>query len=321
MGEEPTTAEKMRRLPWSLAGNSANAVFSQLTFFGSVFVLFLSQLGLSTSTIGFLLSLIPFFGLVALFVAPTVARVGYKRVYITGFTLRKIVTLGLLLAPWVLAQYGPRVLLWSIIAILSLFSLLRAIAITASHPWEQEYIPDSVRGKYAAANQIVTGITGFLAVTAAGAFLGPDPALRDFGVLFVVGTAAGLVSMWAYVQVPGGAPQPASQADSASHRGLFQAARDPNLSYFLAGIGLVTLASTGLGSFVPLFMRDTVGLTAGQVVGLQSATMVGGLLTSFAWGWAADRYGSRPVTLLGLYLKAVLPIFWFVMPGSAPWRA
>ena len=47
MPTTPTDAEKRRRLPWSLAHGAANSVFSQLTFFGPIFVLFLDELGLS----------------------------------------------------------------------------------------------------------------------------------------------------------------------------------------------------------------------------------------------------------------------------------
>lgn len=316
---EPLTAEKVRRLPWSLAGNAANAVYSQFTFFGAVFVLFLSQLGLTKSTIGTLLALIPFFGLIALFITPTVARLGYKRVYITCFTIRKLITLALLLSPWILQQFGPRALLWTVVIIISVFSLFRAIAITGSHPWEQEYIPDSVRGKYAAVNQILTGLTGFAAINAAATLLGTSPALQDFGLLFAIGTAVGLASMLAFTQVPGGAPEPASRAESASPRGMLSALRDPNLSNFLIGMGLVTLAATGLGSFVTLFMREEVGLDAGQVIRLQGAGLAGGLVTSYLWGWAADRYGSRPVAMLGVSAKVLLPVFWFVLPRGSPW--
>ena len=68
MTHEPTTVEKLHKLPWAIASNAALAIFVQLTFFGSVFVLFLNELGLSTSQIGFVLSLLPFAGLLALVV-------------------------------------------------------------------------------------------------------------------------------------------------------------------------------------------------------------------------------------------------------------
>jgi hypothetical protein len=44
-----TTVEKLRGLPWSISANVANTIFVQFTFFGSVFPLFLSELGLSKS--------------------------------------------------------------------------------------------------------------------------------------------------------------------------------------------------------------------------------------------------------------------------------
>lgn len=319
MPPEPAAAAKMRRLPWSLAANTANAAYSQLTFFGSVFVLFLSELGLSKTTIGTLLSLIPFFGMVALFLTPAVARTGFKRVYIACFTARKFVTLALLALPWLQAQYGPRVLFWASVAIIGAFALLRAVAIIGSHPWEQEYIPDSVRGRYAALNQVLTALAGFLAIGAASAYLGTAPALSRYQALFGVGTGIGLLSMLAWLFVPGGAPETPDAAHTASPRGMLDALRDSNLAYFLAGLALVTLASTGMGSFVTLFMREEVGLTTDQVVRLQLAGLVGALVTSFAWGSVADRYGSRPVLLLGVLLKAIVPAFWFALPRSTPW--
>ena len=94
-----TTTQKIRALPWSLAAGALNSVFVQFTFFGSAFILFLNELQISTSQIGFLLAMFPFLGLVALFIAPRVARFGYKRTYITFFGIRKFVTIFLLTYP------------------------------------------------------------------------------------------------------------------------------------------------------------------------------------------------------------------------------
>ena len=64
-------------------------------------------------------------------------------------------------------------------------------------------------------------------------------------------------------------------------------------------------------------MREQVGLDDGGIVLLQTGTLVGALLSSYLWGWAADRYGSVPVTLSGLSLRAALPIFWMLMPRNS----
>ena len=57
---------KRRALPWALASGAFNAVFALWVFSGSVFVLFMRELGLPASEIGGLLSLFPFCGLLAL---------------------------------------------------------------------------------------------------------------------------------------------------------------------------------------------------------------------------------------------------------------
>ncbi len=318
MNQEPTTVEKMRGVPWALAGNAANWVFIELTFFGPVFVLFLSELGLSKTQLGSLLSLIPFFGMMALFVAPAAERWGYKRTYLIFHGARKVITAGLLLTPWVLAKWGSEAVLLFVIGIVAAFAASRAISLTARFPWSQEFVPNAIRGKFTASSQILSGIAGFLAVTGAGYFLGASPDLDRFVLLFAVGTMAGLVSVWANTRIPGGAPGPKVRTGLSSRQNMLEAIRDKNLTSYLVGAGLVTLASTGLASLVPLFMREQVGLASGNVVLLQSGTLVGGLLTSYLWGWASDRYGSKPIMLSGVFLKALLPVFWFMMPRQDP---
>src|SRR4051794_36707121 len=86
MQSEPTTVEKLRGLPWAVTTNAFNSIFSQLTFFGSVFVLYLDSLGLSKTEIGLILALIPFSCILSPLEAPFTARHGYKRIFLI-FTL------------------------------------------------------------------------------------------------------------------------------------------------------------------------------------------------------------------------------------------
>src|SRR5687768_16920406 len=108
MQSEPTTVEKLRGLPWSVATNAVNAILSQVTFFGSVFVLFLNSLGLTKTEIGLILSLIPFSAILAPLVAPFTARHGYKRIFVIFYAARKTLTTLLLLTPWVFGLTGAK---------------------------------------------------------------------------------------------------------------------------------------------------------------------------------------------------------------------
>lgn len=317
-GAELTTAEKFNKLPWSIGTNALINVFMQLTFLGSVFVLFLDALDLSKTQIGFLLSLLPYTGLLALVVAPLIARFGYKRSFITFALIRVIVTGFLLLLPWVVIQFGARLALLYLTVIVVLFSVARSMVITAYYPWAQEYIPRSIQGKYSATNNLFTTLTGFLSVTVAGFTLDLFSGLTGFLILITAGLIFGAVSVWTAGFIPGGAPVKTERTIASAFLDTIAALRDRGLVLFLAGVGLITLATVPFASFVPLFMQEQVGLSSGNVVLVQTGMMLGGLTSTYLWGWTADRYGSRPIMLSGICLYALLPIFWMLLPRHSP---
>jgi HEAT repeat protein/MFS family permease len=318
MTSEPTTAEKISKLSWSIAGNATNTVFLQLTFFGSIFVLFLNALNLDKTQIGFLLSLLPFSGLIALFVAPTVARVGYKRIYLIFFGFRNFFTALLLLTPLVVAYFGTEATLTYVAGVVAVFAVCRAVGVTAAFPWVQEYVPNSVRGKYSAINNVFATLAGFVSITTAGYIIDRAGGLTGFMILIAVGVLFGLISVWLFAHVPGGAPIKDPVAQGTGYRELVETLWDKDLMFYLVGVGLVTLAITPLTSFLALFMEEQVGLSSGNVVLLQNGILLGGLISTYLWGWAADRYGSRPVMLSGLLVRAFLPLLFMVMPRNSP---
>lgn len=318
LADEPTNAEKIRRLPWSIASNTANTVFVQYTFFGSAFILFLNQLELNNSQIGFLLSLFPFFGIVAIFIAPTVARFGYKRTYILFYGLRKVVSAFLLFIPWVLARFGSQATLVYIMGIVIIFALCRSIAETALYPWIQEYVPNSVRGRYAAANDVFSRITGVIAAAVGAYIIGRSTGLDRFIILIAIGVLFGFISVWAAAHRPGGAARKEVEGERASLSDLLPVTGDSNFIRYLIGLGLITLATVPMVSFLPLFMQEQVGLSTSAVVWLQTGSLIGGLASTFLWGWAADRYGSKPVMLSSIFPKLLLPIGWLLMPHNSP---
>ncbi len=315
---EPTTVEKLRGLPWSIAGNSANAVFVHLTYFGSLFILFVSELGMSKSQIGLLLSFFSFFGLMAPFIAARVARFGYKRTFITFYTIRKFITMLLLLTPAVLAAGGAWAAGVYVTAVTAIFAFCRAIAEIGVYPWLQEYVPNSVRGKYSANNNLFSTITSFTAVTIAGYVIEQYTGLERFTVLIGTGIAAGLLAAWMFNHIPGGAPIITSAEQDPPGGNLREPLRDQSFRRYLAGFAVITLGTVPMASFLPLFMQEQVGLSSGSVLWLQTGSMVGGLISGYLWGWASDRYGSKPVMVWGIVLKTLLPICWLLMPRHSP---
>lgn len=312
-----TDVDKINRLPWLVGAQTLNIVFVLLTFSGTVFVLFLDELGLDDSQIGILLAIVPFLGIIAPFIAPSVSRFGYKRTYVTFLGIRKFVIAFLLLTPAVLERYGSTgAFIWVAVIIL-LFGACRAVAETGGYPWRKEVVPDKIRGKFISVNSMSTTVASILLTVIAGYVIESLTGLRPFMVLIAIGVVFGLVSVFAFTRVPA-EDRIQRQTDSGGHfEQMSQALRSKNFVLFLVILGLATIGGPSIIAFVPLFMKEQVGLSEGVVVLLSVGTFIGALVTSFLWGWAADRYGSKPVMQLSLYSLLLLPAAWILLPQNS----
>jgi MFS family permease len=97
---------------------------------------------------------------------------------------------------------------------------------------------------------------------------------------------------------------------------MLAALRDPNLSAYMKGMGGVMVGSVLMTSFLPLYLKESIGLPAGTVVTMDTVVMVGGALFSILWGWAADRVGSRPVLMSALAVSLLVPAGWLLLPRT-----
>ena len=315
---QPTQYEKIRAIPWSLGYDLANTFFVQLTFFGSVFILFLNDLGLNESEIGLLLSILPFLSLLSLFITPPVARLGYRRTFLSFIALRNLFTAGLLLVPWLTRTFDTAVLIGYVAFITIAFAIGRAVAMTAFLPWQQEYIPDQMRGRVSGYSSIIVSLAGLVAVGVASYVLERPLGMWRYSLLFGMGVVFGIVSILLASRFPGGRPTRMSGSLFSIDKKIFAPLRDTRFLRYLAALGLTTLAMGPVFSFLPIFMKEKVGLTPGSIVFLQTGAMIGSLLSSFFWGWLADRYGSKPIALNGLQLTLLLPVLWTFMPRASP---
>ncbi len=311
-----TDAEKIRRLPWGIAADALTTIFGFWTVFGSPFILMLGLLELPKSQIGLLLSLFPFFGVTSLLTAPWVARFGFKRTFITFWTLRYFVILLLLFLPYVYDGWGSTGAFHLVAGVLATFAFCRAVGETAGYPWSQETIPPSVRSKYIALDTTICSVVGAVSIALAGLVVARGEELQPFMLLIGAGVVMGLAGIWCVAKLPGGAPL-RDAPESTRAAGMWEALRNRNFLNYLGSVSAFTLAMAP-GGFLPLYMEQQVGLSREVIVWLQIAGLAGTVATSYLWGWAADRYGGKPVVLTALPLAALTPLFWFMIPRHSP---
>ncbi|OQA00542.1 MAG: Major Facilitator Superfamily protein [Planctomycetes bacterium ADurb.Bin412] len=206
MPKQITDIDKIRRLPWLALGTLTVNIFMVLAFSGSVFILFLNELGLNKTRIGFLLALIPLCQVLSLFIAPALARFGFKRAYLLFQILRNIAMCFILLTPWIVSRYSGEALFPWVATVIFLFSIGRAVSETAIWPWSQEMVPHRMRGKFIAVNNFITTLAVMITVLAAGFIIGRYEGVGKFIVLISVGLFFGFLSLFFYSMVLGANP-------------------------------------------------------------------------------------------------------------------
>jgi len=314
-----TTAEKIRRLPWLLWADLFNSVCALLTVFGSVFVLFLSALGIDKTRIGFILSLLPFCGLVAPFIASTVARIGFRRIFLLFWTGRKLMLALLLLTGVVHTRWGVTASFWWVTGIVFGFALCRAIAETGYYPWIQQIVPNSIRGRFMAFENTVILVASMMVMGAASYILDHVEGLHGFLILIGAGVVSGFACVACYTFRPGGEPVAPNRDEVPALTQMIGAVNDRDFRRFMVSLGVTSFALAFLTPFVPLYLKDEVGLTEGNIVLLTLCSNLSGLVFSFPWGWSSDRFGSKPVMLTGLAMIMLLPVLWFLLPQKSVW--
>ncbi|KKK79319.1 hypothetical protein LCGC14_2834690, partial [marine sediment metagenome] len=139
---EPTNAQKAHALPWALTAQTGGSIYVNLTMAGPVFLLFLNHLGFGKSQIGIILGIIPFLGVLSLFLSSIESRFGYKRSYLAMSGLGVLVMSSFIATLWVLNRYGTGAALFFIITVITGFAFFRSAAICGLTPWMQEFVPD-----------------------------------------------------------------------------------------------------------------------------------------------------------------------------------
>ena len=318
MPEQVSNVEKVQRLRWGLAGDFANVFHYYLTFSPTILLLFLDKLKLTKPQIGLVLGLITFVDLVSLVSSPIAARKGYKKVFLSFWAGRKFAILAMIAAPLVLAWSNPDTTFVFVFGVMLVFSLCRSIAVSALTPWSQEYVPAQVRGKFSAWQTVVTVLAVNIAALSASWYLGDKPEAPRFIPLFLVAFAIGLLSLVGYSRLPGGEPEPAARRPTGVLDDMAVAVRDKRFIRFEVGSQVITIGWGLMSAFLTLFYREQARIPAEKLFILDSVQVAAGLASCFLWGWASDRFGSKPVMLLNLSGHVVLPIVLLLLPLDNP---
>ena len=270
-------------------------------------------LGAGESAIGVVLSLTPFLAMIQIFSYGLAERWGYRRMMLTGWTIRSFMLLFILPLPFLVGRVSEAVLVAALIAPLFAFNMVRGLAACAWFPWLRLLIPESKRGYFLGLEQRVINGSVLATMLLSSAVLAGSPEPWRYSAVFVGSWAAGLASVFMLSRAPNRRP-PAGQQRPARFRDLRASIRKVwahrpfrRLTRFAA---LYVFAQWAVPGFLVLYLRDEIQWSDSKILILASCMTVGVLSTSVLWGRIADRFGSRPVMRLATLGHILVFLYW-----------
>lgn len=278
-------------------------------------VLTAQHLGAGETLIGALLALSPFLVLLQIPGSNSAKRVGPKRLVIAGWTLRSYTLLGMAGMPLLQGHVSSALLLAGLALCLFIFNFVRGYTSCGMYPLLTATIPTENRGRYLGLEQISLSLGIMTALLSSGLWLGHAPESWRFSLLFVVGWAAGQISVGFLRALPDTEPEDAPQI--THWRGFTTVFADAwrhlpfrRLTRLMAWLALVTFALPG---FIILFLRTGLGLPENVVLYLYTATTTGSMLGGLFISRMVDRTGSRPLMRLSLGLLTCVTVTWMLL--------
>lgn len=265
---------------------------------GPSMILFARSIEMPPAGVGFLNAFAPLSQVLVMFMLPLVERFGPKRLMITTWMLRNIITCMVFAMPWALTFQSQ----WPSWALLSAailcFCVTRAFGAGGWFPWLHEIIPAHQRHAYFSAEMSVAQVINVIVFAAQGQYLQGHPELDQYLTIYAVGIFFGILSILMLIRVPQGGAVPPERREGGAAAGYRKVISDRRYWHIVLIASLSFCALHLVGATWTMYLRDILHLSDRSIL---SMTALGGLcvlLTVRSWGRFADRQGSARAVIL-----------------------
>jgi MFS family permease len=248
-----------------------------------------------------------------------------KWVFIWCVSIHRALFIPLALIPFVLPEDWRTVRLGALLGVYLSSQVLAAAGVPTWWGWMADMVPPRIRGRYWAARQQVLLLVNMPCALFAGWFL--DKAIgtslgRQGGIaiLFTAAAVCGVVDILLFMFIPEIPKQPSTAEPTLGHL-VLTPLKDVAFRRYMYYSVLISFATGGLmGQYSQRMMLDVVGMNNFRS-NLCSTIMpaVGAWLAVRWWGRARDRWGSRPLVVIGTMLVVPHAAAWVFATPSAQW--
>lgn len=274
--------------------------------------IYLLSLGASGQLIGLLSSLSNFAAaLLLLPAAMLVERSGErKRITLaTGSGSRSAVFLMALL-PFFLGRSSA--LIWVIFALALIREVLNHLGYPGWMSLTGDIVPIRGRGRYFGTRNFIMGVAGILSALLVGELITRIGEPLGYQLAFLLAAGLGAVSIFFFAQLkdPHSENKTIHQVQSGFFEILDSIKGQKQFLTFCAFTAVWNFSINIAGPFFSVFMVETINLTAAMIGVTAVANTIANLVIQRRIGDLADKWGSRKLAIVYVFLIPVMPLVW-----------
>lgn len=291
---------------WALGFEVVNAC-SWTAIIGAPLMIFLKGQGASATVLGAALAMLPLTQALQIVGTRMLPRFGYRGLMVRGWTLRTVlvgmIAVLALAAPWL----GPTLTIWSTLAMLAGFTVLRGVTSCAWMPWISQLVPEDIRGRYLAWASALIQATLVACTFGYAAVLAALPGASGSAVIFTWSCIMGFVAAFTMSRIPDAPVAAEGGVGPVPWRTML---RHPPFARLLQFNMLVFIALAALGVLWVPVMRDLHHQDDAMLALLPVWAAVAQLVALPVLGLIVDRTGSRPMLAMAVAVWAVHAVLW-----------
>ncbi|MEO6001707.1 MAG: MFS transporter [Opitutus sp.] len=277
---------------------------------GTPTVLFMQQLGANSFEVGLVFSWTFLLTPVQVLATAFLPRLGYKRLTMAGWSLRG----WCLLVPILLAVLAPtNPVPWMIYAMVTatfIYSLVRAVGTSTVTTWFYQLIPESIRGRYWATDQMTSGVAIVGSLLLYALLFTVLPLYSAFIILYSIAVAGAWVAYRQLKVLPDvEKPKLISLEKIVSETPRLMTEPSVFRTYLWMSVPLFA-AITPISPFVAYYLKTSAGLTSADVILLTMLTYFGLITANWVMRSQMDRRGAKPFFRLSYFFHGVIALGW-----------
>lgn len=290
------------------------AFFNAMTWqvaLGTPLVLLAETLGATAFQVGLVYSFLFLMTPVQVLSTALLPKFGYRRLMLFGWGTRALCLLVPLYLAW-LRPADPEP--WHVnllIVSLFFFAFLRSIGNCAFIPWMYSILPDKVRGRYFANEQIYAGISGVVTLLSCSLLFYLLSLFDAFAWQYGIAMAGALLSWYALKKIPDGpAPQPIDLGRVLREAPKLCLKRS-RYRHFLWMSVLFAVCSAPIPPFCAYYLRVEASLAPAQIIIFTTLQYIGAIAGSLFIRNVIDRSGPRFFFRIAFILYVAVAFSWW----------